>query len=244
MRTVSFSDPEVQDALNNDFISTYTNTTGDPSAGHSFSHPPEDSPGTCGFGAGKQNVQAIFMTPDGEIFHVASGFRDSSSLLDEINFAKSVFAELEDSSTPESTVSAMQSDRLADLGFDRDTIDRGRVGFMSMMPSGMGPDFAPQDLGIEMPSTGMSGTDVFQDMIRQRVLTDGTFVARNPLMSKEEFDANPERLVGNGTSFFGSHSSMNNFSSGDGMPGNMSDFQQQLQNIRDRAGMMRMQGGR
>ncbi|MEM7453826.1 MAG: hypothetical protein AAF456_05650 [Planctomycetota bacterium] len=245
MRTVSFSNPQVQNALNNDFVATYTNTTGDPTAGRSFSHPPEDSPGSCGFGAGKQNVQAIFMTPEGEIFHVASGFRNGERLLDEINFAKGVYASLEDASNPERTVSELQVARLEDLGFDSSSIERGRVGMMSMMPTGSNVDFAPQDLGIQMPSTG---TGMFEDMIRQRVLNDGTFVARNPLMTRSEFDASPEKLLGNGTSFFGSHSSMNNLSGNDfnrqrPRP-DMNRMMQQMQDFGNSANMMRMGGQR
>jgi hypothetical protein len=33
MRTVSFSDSKVRHLLNNEFINTFTNTTGDPTSG-------------------------------------------------------------------------------------------------------------------------------------------------------------------------------------------------------------------
>ncbi len=207
MRTVSFSNEAVREALNNDFTSIYTDTTGDPSAGHSFAHSPDELPGNCGFGAGRQNVQCIFMTPKQEIFHVAGGFRSGEDLAKEVEFAKSVYSKLQDASENEAAqvVTDCQVARMKERGFSRKEIESGSVGMMAMMPKNAGMDFAPEDLGIE------TGADMFDNMIDQRVMNDSQFVARNPLVSRETFEANPEALVGHGKSFFGSNSAMSGF---------------------------------
>ena len=66
--------------LNEDFVCATINTEGDPTAGASVGHAPTDSCGSSFRGIGRQNVQCLFLTPKGEIFHVASGFRGADDL--------------------------------------------------------------------------------------------------------------------------------------------------------------------
>lgn len=87
MRTVSFSNPRVKKLLSDSFYCTLTNIEGDASAGVSLRHAPHDRPGTNARGIGRQNVQTLFTTADGRIFHVASGFLSPQDLLKEASFA-------------------------------------------------------------------------------------------------------------------------------------------------------------
>jgi len=203
MRTVSFSDKNVRNLLATDFYSTYTNTKGDPSSGASFSHSPNDQPGPCGKGAGRQNVQCIFMTRAGEIFHVAGGFLSGEDLLQEITFAKDLFGNMKQSANPQRVVVDQHTRFLTKAGFTNDQIRSGRIG---MFGEGM-PDFSPKDLGIQLPNA--ASNQVFDQMHSRRTLADHRYCIQNPLISKASFDQQPEKLVGTNKSFFGSNGAMN-----------------------------------
>ncbi len=213
MRTVTFSNDDVQKMLNNDFVCCYTNTEGDPTAGASFSHAPDSEPGPCGRGAGRQNVQTIFLTPDAEIFHVASGYLAPEDLLDELQFAKDLFAELKRRpQRGKETVVAAHKSRLTKLGFTPQQIAAQDNPLSEMMLSGPNPqDFGfnvpkPQDFGVNVPDNGFN---FFQDVSQQRILKDNKFVMQYPLLAKQDFEENPQPLVGRHKSFFGSHSAFN-----------------------------------
>ncbi len=203
MRTVSFSHPKLQQALNEDFVATFTNTTGDESAGQSFSHAPSDSPGPCGFAAGRQNVQVLFMTNAGQIFHVVSGFRTGEELLEEMKYANDLFRQLRRAQDPEHVVTETHHRRLAHLGYSANEIRSGNIGLLGRNNP---VDFMPQDLGV--PMAPIAGS-MFDDVVRQRPLTDHKYVAENPLISKSAFERHPELLVGEHDSFFGSHEALN-----------------------------------
>jgi len=216
MRTVSFSDARVQKKLNDKFVCCYTNTKGDPSAGASFSHSPDDEPGPCGRGAGRQNVQVICITPEGEIFHVATGFLDPKALLEELEFACQVFDSMQQNpKNCKQIVADAHEKRLRQLGFKRNEIAAADNQMTDLLLSGCNP----QDIGINMPKPqdfGMKlqgpGASFFQDVTRQRILKDNKFAMNNPLMHKKEFEKNPQSLVGHHKSFFGSNSAFNGVS--------------------------------
>lgn len=213
MRTVTFSDDRVRRVLNNEFVCCYADTTGDPTSGASFSHAPDDQPGPCGRGAGRQNVQVIFMTPASEIVHVATGFLEADDLLEEIAYARELFGILSKNGTSrKQTVVTSHESHLRDLGFQPNeiTADDNRLTDMFLD----GPN--PQDFGINMPNVkdlGVNvpgvGANMFQDIGRQRVLKDHKFVMRNPLITRKEFEKNPQSLVGHHKSFFGTNAAMN-----------------------------------
>jgi hypothetical protein len=218
MRTVSFSDRSVQSVLNRDFVCCYSNTKGDPSAGSSFSHSPNDQPGPCGRGAGRQNVQTIFMTPAGEIFHVATGYLGPTDLLNEADFARRLYAGLpRNYGQGQQFVFAAHQSQLRRLGFTRQEIEAPETQLDAMMLSGPNP----QDFGINMPrpqnfgaSVSMSGphAKLFGDVAKQRMLNDHKFVMAHPLLKHQDFERNPGALVGHHRSFFGTHSAMNGMS--------------------------------
>ncbi|MCG8651418.1 MAG: hypothetical protein MI861_16375 [Pirellulales bacterium] len=203
MRTVSFSNDQVNQAIAKNFIATYTNTEGDPSAGGSFSHAPDEPPGPCGRGAGRQNVQTFFLTPTGQIFHVASGYLSPADLLEEMDFALEVFPKLNqgDPQQASSYLVAAVSDRLKSEGFSASEL-RGDDSLRSLLATNL----APSDFGFELP-----GANLLADAPRQRRLLDAKFVLRNPLKPREQFVNNPAELVGHHKSFFGSHSMINGF---------------------------------
>ncbi len=210
MRAVSFSDPRVRNQLNQQFVCTFTNTEGDPTAGQSIAHRPGDPPGGCIRGNGKQNVQSIFMTPHGEIYHVATGFLSEDDLSQEIQFAANLFDEIQ--KRPEMSRQVVVEGhraRLAQLGFSDAEID-SQNGFEMFM-----------GMGMEMPgmtggaingsgSRGSGGFDPFAGFVRAQMLSDNKFPIRNPLMDWRSLESNPATLVGSGKSFFASSSSGGN----------------------------------
>ncbi len=203
MRTVSFSDRRVQKLLNDEFVCTYSDTTGDPSAGASFAHAPDSAPGPCGRGAGRQNVQTMFLTVDNEIFHVASGFLSPDDLLKEIKFAKELFAEMQRKPEPsEKTVADAHRSRLRKMGFSASQIAASDNQLTDMFLGGPNP----QDFGMNLPG---GGSHFFQNISDQRVLKDNRFMIQNPLATRKQFEQNPQALVGRNKTFFGSHPGMN-----------------------------------
>lgn len=217
MRTVSFSNDQIQNAFNNDFVSCYTNTEGDPSAGGSIRHNPEDSAGPCGPTAGRQNVQTFFLTPDNKIFHVAGGFRSAKDLLDDIKFAKQIYAKIKASpDQADQIVADFHTDRLKKLGFSKsDLAKNDRLGNQMLgMPT-------PSDMGFDLGKlTGQSGRrngnkafDMFAQMTKQRVFEDSKYLIQNPLIDRQSFENNPQKLTGNGKTFFASQGNNLNFNS-------------------------------
>ena len=216
MRTVSFSNPEIRSLLNNYFVSTFTNTEGDPTSGMSIRHRPSDPAGSCIRGNGKQNLQTIFMTPDGEIFHVATGFVPPDELVDEIKFALQLFRKISNSQTEnaEAIVSIAHRNRLKDLGFSDDEINArpGLESFMQLMPN-TNANFSSQKNNRSStrnkrfsPDT-VTQENVFSGFIKRQILEDSQFMVNSPLMDYRKFESDPGQLVGNGKSFFASSSS-------------------------------------
>ena len=205
MRTVSFSKESVRETLKDDFVCTHSSIEGDRSAGHSLKHRPQDTPGLCGRGAGRQNVQTVFLTPNNEIFHVVTGFLDGDDLLEETRFAKRVFRELgRRPKQAAAMVVALHTQRLRDLGFDMKEIQAPE----NMMSEMLATSFSPEDLGMQFgrktSGIGSKNDNMFQQMNRQRILKDHRFVMNNPLLERAAFDAAPQELVGRHSSFFGS----------------------------------------
>jgi hypothetical protein len=193
MRTVSFSDSKVRHLLNKDFVNTFTNTTGDPTAGKSIWHQPDDSPGHCARGVGGQNVQTIFMTPEGKIFHAANGFLSSEDLLEEANFAKDLFAQMKNSNGSVSAlVRQAHEDRLEELGFDADKIEAATSG----------RPFSAFDLATETEPG-----NIFAGKTKKEILMGNAFSINHPMMDFREFENDPAALVGKGKSSFVSTSS-------------------------------------
>ena len=180
MRTVSFSNDKVRDLLNGEFVNTFSNTTGDPTAGKSIWHDPSDSPGMCIRGNGKQNVQTLFLTPQGKIFHAATGYLSADDLVDEIEFAQNLFSEIK--GTPGSAKNLVRDahqDRLKELGNGKEIVPAGIIG------------------------------EAFHGLVAGQLQSDQKFCADNPLMSYREFEKDPGKLVGHGKSSFVSTSSNN-----------------------------------
>lgn len=195
MRTVSFSNKSVRKMLNNEFVNTYTNTTGDPSAGKSIWHSPDDSPGRCERGLGEQNVQTIFMTPEGKIFHAANGYLSSEDLLAEINFAKELFSRIKDSqSGSRALVREAHRKRLEQLGYSEEEIAKA----LSNDP------FVTTDL-IQKAEGG----SIFAGKTKKAVLAGNAFSIKHPMMDYRTFEKDPTVLVGKGSSAFVSQSNGN-----------------------------------
>ena len=145
------------------------------------------------------------MTPGGKIFHVASGFMSPEDLVGELRFALRLFdsLDLENQSQARTQLVSAQTSRLRDMGFSSQDLQNDNP-LQNIMLSGPNPS----DFGMKMP-----GSNLFADISRQRVLQDGKYMLRNPLVSKQRFEENPGELVGHHKSFFGSNSSMNAFNS-------------------------------
>ena len=193
MRTVSFSDRKVRSLLNQDFVNTFTNTTGDPTAGKSIWHQPDDLPGSCTRGVGGQNVQTLFLTPEGKIFHAANGYLSAEDLLEEANFAKDLFTKMEKASGPvNEVVRQAHRERLEELGFDSDQIEAAQSG----------SPFSTFNLVTESEPG-----NIFAGKTKKEVLMGNAFSIKHPLMDYRTFEKDPTPLVGSGKSSFVSTSS-------------------------------------
>ncbi len=207
MRTVSFSQPVVRDLLNEQFVCAYKNIQGDPTAGQSIAHRPNDPPGSCIRGNGKQNVQTIFMTPDAKVFHVATGFLSPEDLADVANFAARLFRQMKQESTsPEKVIVDSHRRRLTKAGFEEHEIDSAHP-MLAMFGSRFRDEGAK--LGMDGPLSA-NGVNPFQAFSRGQFLEDQKFAMKYPLLEYDRFEASPEMLVGNGKSFFASSSSGSN----------------------------------
>lgn len=127
MRTVSFSSAPVQQLLNEDFICATINTEGDPTAGMSLGHAPTDSCGSSSRGIGEQNVQCLFLSSNGRILHVASGYVGPNDLEKEIRFAKKVHqAVIAEPENGKAIVVKLHKERLKTLGFSKEGLQSPR----------------------------------------------------------------------------------------------------------------------
>ena len=217
MRTVSFSNAQVQDVLNKEFVCCSTNTLGDRSAGASLAHAPTDPPGPCGRGAGRQNIQVVFLTPEGQVFHVVSGYLDSVALLDEITFAREIWMEVNEAeSEAKEVVENKHQQRLDSLGYtNREIRGVGTPNFelrlKGLSPADLGFEF-PKLPGLELP--GGTPLPFGEDLSRLRTLKDHHYAMHHPLIPYRQFDQKVSELVGEGVSFFGSHSALNGIPEG------------------------------
>lgn len=203
MRTVSFSSPNVRNLLNQYFVCAVLNTTGDPTAGSSTGHAPSDSPGICTRGIGKQNVQCLFMTPEGNLFHTASGFRNAEDLAEELRFALSVFRKVQE--TPTSAPDIVRQQHLARMrrqGFSDAEIEQPLSPFSSvtqmMRSMAQGPGFGAASQGP------MNVGNIFAAKTRASDLADGLFGVHYPMMTMSDFLRDPRVLVGHEASSFSS----------------------------------------
>ena len=124
MRTVSFSSAPVQKMLKSDFVCSTINIDGDPTAGASLAHAPTDSCGSSSRGIGRPNVQTLFLSPAGEILHVASGYVGPKDMAKEIRFAKKLHDATKKSPENAKTIVAnLHANRLKELGFNKADIE-------------------------------------------------------------------------------------------------------------------------
>ena len=201
MRTVSFSPAKIRNALNRDFVCHMINTEGDPSSGASQVHAPGYEPGRVGDGIAKQNVQLLFMTPKGEIFHTASGFQSAEKLEKELVFSKKLFADIRKSpETAEQIVRKKHQVRREQEAAGQRTMMRNPRSFQQ----------------------AFDAHRAFSRLSRLKNDHDYEFSQEHPMLPIEQLQQNPRLLVGNGTSAFASGSASggsigrNSFSSGSG----------------------------
>ena len=207
MRTVTFSTPQIRNTIANHFVPLNSNIEGDPLAGESIGHAPNEPPGDCIRGNGRQNVQTIFMTPDEEIFHVATGFLSPQDMMTEMEFAKELFDSLntEDENRHDLVRKAHQ-DVLTNLGsqntqkFADEPMAEAMRGMMNFGQNG------------QLPISGMGNP--FQQLSNQLMTQDQRFMVKRPLIQRTDFETDPGDLVGRGKTFFSSSKS-----SGQGFPG-------------------------
>ncbi|MFN3190036.1 MAG: hypothetical protein ACE361_05885 [Aureliella sp.] len=206
MRTVSFSSPIVRKTLQEKFVCQLMNTTGDPSAGASIGHAPKDTPGYCTRGIGKQNVQCLFLTPRGEIFHAASGYRGPEDLQAELTFALDLYQGMHrHPSSARQLVRDAHIKRLRAQGFSDDLITRSDPGGMLMMMQSARnfADLGFADLGSRSVGNPMEAANrVFAVKTRNSELSDGRFSVHYPLIPMSKFLEDPRILVGRESSAF------------------------------------------
>jgi hypothetical protein len=186
--------------LQNDFVCQLINATGDPTAGASVGHAPSDAAGQCTRGIGKQNVQCLFLTPSGEIFHAASGYRGPDDLRSELEFALALYRGIrKQPANASQLVRDVHIQRLRNQGFSDDLITGSD-------PSGMrlamrtARDFAELNRSTGNSLDAMNR--VFAIKGRNSELSDGRFSVHYPLIPMPKFLEDPRILVGHESSAF------------------------------------------
>jgi len=194
---VSLSNDRVNRLLNDKFVCAYVNTKGDPNAGESFSHRPRDPVGPCLRGNGEHNVQMITISPQGEIFHVLSGYVGPEELLAELEFAEATWqklAAIDDAATRKKLLIAEHEKFARELesrNFDEsDGIVPGAATAFRNMQKQMQAAFGPE---VRLPTAGLIGN---------RAALDHEFAIDHPFLPYGEYRS--EELVGEAKSFFGS----------------------------------------
>lgn len=208
MRTVSFSDPRVQNVFNQQFVNTFTNTYGDPTAGQSVGHRPNEPAGMCIRGNGKQNIQTIFMTPVGEIFHVATGYLSADDLLVESKFALELFDNLRKQEPDSRAQRVVESHRDRLLANNLKPRSGNEMSELFKAATQMNPGSGNRFRGSGSKNAG-PGAGLFQSMINRQFQGDQQFSMDHPLITYQRLEQDPTTLVGNGNSFFASSSSGN-----------------------------------
>ena len=207
MRTVSFSPARVRNKVKNNFVSWVMNTEGDPSAGSSHAHSPRDPAGTCSNGIGQQNVQTLFLTPEGEIFHTASGFQSADKLISEMDVATDLWDRIrKDRVKAREIVRDVHLARLEELEKMK-TADTGRdpfaIGINRSRQRGLIPRrLSPADMLSAMENAQSMADKVFAGKTRQSAYDDARFGSRYPMLPIDEFQKTPSLLVGNAVSSF------------------------------------------
>jgi len=221
MRTVTFSSDSVRRSLNSDFVCTLINTTGDPTAGTSCKHAPTDAPGPCSRGIGHQNVQCLFLTPAGEIFHAASGHLDPVEMEKELAFAKETYSLMKRNPAQARQIDAQAHvRRLKELGYSEAEIRQPRQHFFggsglvlfgqqneptrdanTRRPDGRQQGFFPGLGGQQgfFPGLGNGGNifdQMFEAQSKRIVFNDHKFSIEHPLLPMNEFLRQPQLLVG------------------------------------------------
>ena len=224
MRAVSFSSPAVRKQMNDDFVSVSINTEGDPSAGSSQAHAPSDQAGLCAPGIGNQNVQTVFLTPEGRIFHTASGFQDGPQLVREMNFASSLFEKIKES--PEIAEQTVQSDhrsRMLKAGYSPQQLQQSTGPFR--LP------FGPKSMrSAQINGTGNSPFNIFAAKTEQSRMLDYQFSQQYPMLEWEQFEQNPRLLVGDAVTAFASGNASGGKIGGNASPNSLSAQSSQSQN--------------
>lgn len=192
MRTVSFSSDPVRKSLTNDFVCFSLNTDGDPSAGSSMAHAPTDTPGRCTQGIGKQNVQCLFLTPDGEIFHTASGFQSPENLSEHFETARTLFDAIR--ANPDRARQIVRN-------FHQERLDATRVADDSARRTARGsfPRFMTQIVRMGTRGNGFDPTsvhDIFDLKTQDAAHNDNRYMVEHALIRLDEFQRNPRELVG------------------------------------------------
>ena len=225
MRTVSFSSPSVKRQMNKDFVCLSINTEGDPSAGSSQAHAPGDRAGRCAPGIGNQNVQTVFLTPEGQIFHTASGFQDGPQLVREMDFATNLFRKLKESpELAEQTVRTDHHQRMLKAGYSPQQLQQAAS--RSRFPFGRNPFTSAQING-----TGNSPFNIFSAKTERSRMLDYEFSQKYAMLEWDQFERNPRLLVGDAVTAFASGNA-----SGGKIGGNSSPNSSSVQNSQSQQG--------
>lgn len=155
---MTLADPTVQRLLQRDFVATWGNVEGEPSAGASFAHRPADAPGTCVRGNGEHNIQVLVLTAGGELLGVTAGFLSAGDLRAELEGMR----ELDEALARATRVERLTEDERRQ--FVRDAHER---------------------MLEELAERSFDGP--LLDWARRRALADRRFAARNALLPARQF---------------------------------------------------------
>lgn len=193
MRVGSYAHPDVQALIRTRFVPLSQNMEKLAGAGSSVGHLLNDPPGICTSRIAHQNCQALFLTPQREIFHAATGYLSPAELVAEMQFALGLFGEMQ--KRPKHArrlVVESHRNRLKQLGFTENDLQT---------PTDPLRRFFAES-GIPAGGVGANVGEVFQQIARQRVLADHRYLLNYPLISQSDFERDPAPLVGSDDFFF------------------------------------------
>lgn len=156
---MSLADAGVQKLLREKFICATVNLEGNPQAGFSFSHGPNDPARPVPPGLGEHNNQLLVLTPQGEIINARAGYLGSKELLAELEFSLSLYEKLG------TTAADQRKETLVQL--HRDFVQRG-------IP------------GVPAVRVQIQGAKVLTQK-GARFALDHEFVIKNPLLPIKDF---------------------------------------------------------
>ena len=147
-------------------------------------------------------MQTLFLTPEGEIFHTASGFQKADKLVSEMDAATDLWKKIrKDRKNAREIVRGVHLARLEEFEKTKAADTRRNH---SRQQDAMPRQFRPANILSAMQNAPSMADNVFSRKTRQSAYDDARFGAQYPMLPIDEFQKTPSLLVGTAVSSFAS----------------------------------------